>query len=688
MAVYIPKHPLEIPPPSEKDWPKDDEEDFFLQDPDRKRDVLPQPFRMMNKLVMLVFENAMAIIEKREMLQEAQNLKVQPTKCFPTAEFQVTGKASCLAVSGKYIFVGLSVGLAAFEMSDCKEVCAWDAVKTEICAIHASDLGNERHILLAVDEMGLVWLFCFHKESFLLVKILNEVEDISKQSTCVEAVVSPGGDYTGVLLQDSTKAWLEIYRLPKDSWLKEMEKSPGAAAGLACRERRSSWTSAKSLELHGDGSAEMESPVSANKANAKLSLPVLLLKVKPPKSITGSSFKSPLDALKKVDDGSMLGLGYNHLIKDSQWEQQEAVFRNTYREYLEAEGETASKEEIPRHATFHFLLPSRILQVGPEMKVQPDVPAGISVHWDGSHNLCLYLLNRPLKEKVDSDLKPDVVWPCAAPIACSAVSSCSRYLALACEDATITIWDNHLGYPLSVTAILEERVTRSIHFLRSSVTASDEMPCPGTDPACPIVQLLVLCTDSSFYLVKAPRAGKSSITLLADRPEDPDLAVSAVVPVLTYPSAALVFSWDGTVSLMNTATSQIVYCFSTPPSHVVASPWQPVFVVDSVNCCLLLRGDKQQLAGALAQSRDSHSTIFLFDFNSYPLKEAFPKESDLPLKSLQNLPWTERCNIYLRDRQQSLLGLGEQLPEYWSRLQAQAALMDKEREKVKGQKKL
>ncbi|NWI28069.1 WDR93 protein, partial [Sula dactylatra] len=460
------KHPLEIPPPSEKDWLKDDEEDFFLQDPDRKRDALSQPFRMINKLVMLVFENAMEIIERREMLREAQKLKVQPTKCFPTAEFQVTGRANCLAVSGKYIFVGLSVGLAAFKVSDCKEVCAWDAVKTEICANRALDLGDERHVLFAVDEMGLVWLFCFHKENFLLIKILNEVEDISKRNTCVEVVLSPGGDYAGVLLQGkcrnivyNTKSWLEIYRLPKDSWLKEMEKSPGAAAGLACRERRAQHSSQADIFLL------QESPVSANRADAKLSLPVLLLKVKPPKPITGSSFKSPLDALKKVDDGSMLGLGYNHLIKDSQWQQQEAIFCSTFREYLEAEGERESKEEILRHATFHFLLPSWILQVGPEMKVQPDVPAGISVHWDGSHNLCFYLLNHPLKEKVDSDLKPDVVWPCAAPIACSAVSSCSRYLALACEDATITIWDKNLGYPLSVTAILEERLIRSIHFL-------------------------------------------------------------------------------------------------------------------------------------------------------------------------------------------------------------------------------
>ncbi|NWH69761.1 WDR93 protein, partial [Piaya cayana] len=453
--VYIRELALKIPPPSEKDWLREDEENFFLQDPDRKWDALPQPFRMVNKLVMLVFENAMEIIERREMLQEAEKLKVQPTTCFPTAEFQVTGRANCLAVSGKYIFVGLSVGLAAFNVSDCKEVGAWDEVKTEICAIHASDLGNELHVLLAVDEMGLVWLFCFHKESFLLIKILNEVEDISKQSTCVEVVLSQGGDYAGVLLQGNTKTWLEIYQLPKDSWLKEMEKSLRASTRLACRERSSSWTSADIFLLQE----------SVNKADAKLSLPVLLLKVKPPKPITGSSFKSPLDALKKVDDGTVLGLGFNHLIKDSQWEQQEVIFCSTYWDYLEAEGERQSKEEIPRHATFHFLLPSPILQVGPGMKVQPDVPAGIGVHWDGSHNLCFYLLNCLLKEKVDSDPKPDVVWPCAAPIVCSAVSSCSRYLALACEDATITIWNKHVGYPLSVTAILEERVIRSIHFL-------------------------------------------------------------------------------------------------------------------------------------------------------------------------------------------------------------------------------
>ncbi|NXC45089.1 WDR93 protein, partial [Penelope pileata] len=458
------RNPLEIPPPSERDWPREDEEEnFFLQDPEWARDALPQPYRMAGKLVMLVFDNAMEIIERREAFREAQKQKVRPIKCFPTAEFQVTGTANCLAVSGKYIFVGLPVGLAAFRMLDCKQVGAWDAVNTEVCAICSSDLGNERHILLAVDEMGLAWLFCFHKESFLLVKILNEVEDISKRSTCVEVVLSPGGDYAGVLLQGNSEIWLEVYRLPKDSWLKETEKSPGAAAGPASKERRSSWTSV--VQISSTQLCAIFSNTLLPTVDVKLSLPLLLLKVKPPKPVTGTIFKNPLDALKKGNDGSMLGLGYNHLIKDSQWEQHEAIFRSTYREYLEVEGENESKDEVPRRATFHFLLPSWVLQMTPEIKVQPDVPAGISVHWDGNYNLCFYLFNRPLKEKVDADLKPDVVWPCAAPIACSAVSSCSRYLAVACEDATITIWDKHLGYPLSVTAILEERLIRSINFL-------------------------------------------------------------------------------------------------------------------------------------------------------------------------------------------------------------------------------
>ncbi|XP_075753209.1 WD repeat-containing protein 93 isoform X3 [Pelodiscus sinensis] len=675
MSGYIRKNPLEIPPPSEKDWiKKDEEENFFLQDPDQTFDSLPQPFRMINKLVTLVFEQAWEIIEKREALQEAQTLKVQPTSYLPTAEFQVMGRANCLAASGQHVFVGLSTGLAVFNMPTCKQVCVWESAKLEICAIRASNLGNETHLLITVDEMGLARLFYFHKDSLLLIKVLNEAEEISKRNTCVVAELSHGSHYAGVLLQGNTEAWLEIYRLPKDSWLKETDHAQAVAAASSLRERRFSQTSMKSLELSGEGSAEMESPMSTNRVESKLSLPVLLLKIKSPKPLTGSTFKSPLEALMKIDDGSVIGLGQNHMIKDYQWEQQDAIFRSTFQMHLEKESEPDSKEEKPSHAVFHFLLPDRILQLGPEIKAQPDVPIGISVHWKGSHNLCLYLLTRPPKEKTDAELKPDIVWPCAAPIICSAVSSCSSYLTLACEDGTITVWDKCQGFPLSVTALPEGCLSRAIHFLQTPTAPSDQLPSPK-------VQLLVLCTDGSLHLVTVSKLRESRIVLLADRPEDPDQTISAVAPIPALPGAVLVFSWDGTVCLTDTATPQTVCQFITPPSHTVASPWQPVFTLDTNSQCLLLRGDEQQQAGLPPQTKYNQSSIFLFYFNSYQSLEVFPAVPEPPPDSLQYLPWEERCDIFLHERLQRLPRVSQQIPECWSQLRKHAVALQRESRK-------
>uniref|UniRef100_A0A8C3RIP0 WD repeat domain 93 n=1 Tax=Chelydra serpentina TaxID=8475 RepID=A0A8C3RIP0_CHESE len=531
MPVYIRKHPLEIPPPSEKDWiKKDEEENFFLQDPDQIFDSLPQPFRMINKLVKLVFEQAWEIIEKKEALREAQTLKVQPTLYLPTAEFQVMGRANCLAASGQHVFVGLSTGLAVFNTPNCKRVCAWESAKLEICAIHASNLGNETHLLVTVDEMGRCPMsFLKSHMGKTLRAILLPERPFLLLSNCSMQFPNAG----------STEAWLEIYRLPKDSWLKETDHAQAAAAVSSFRERRFIET--------------------------KMSLPVLLLKVRSPKPLTGSTFKSPLEALMKIDDGSVIGLGQNHVIKDYQWEQQDAIFRSTFQKHLERESEPDSKEEKPRRLSCPLSSPFSDLPL-------PDVPTGISVHWNGSHNLY-------------AELKPDTVWPCAAPITCSAVTSCSSYMALACEDGTITVWDRCLGFPLAVTALPEGCLSRTIHFLQTSRSPRDQLPRPK-------VQLLVLCTDGSLHLVtiSGPRESRTVS-------EDPDQTISAVAPIPALPGAVLVFSWDGTVCLTDIATPQPVCHFITPPSHTVASPWQPVFTVDTTNQRLLLRGRESDTEG-------------------------------------------------------------------------------------------
>lgn len=54
---------------------------------------------------------------------------------------------------------------------------------------------------------------------------------------------------------------------------------------------------------------------------------------------TGSQFKSPLEVFAKIEGSYGLGSGQNHIIKDSQWEQQTTIFKATYRKYLDGEWE-------------------------------------------------------------------------------------------------------------------------------------------------------------------------------------------------------------------------------------------------------------------------------------------------------------------------------------------------------------
>ncbi|KAL8197597.1 UNVERIFIED_CONTAM: hypothetical protein K2H54_033924, partial [Gekko kuhli] len=90
MPFYLRKLPLEIPPPTEKEWiKKDEEEAFFLKDPDQIIDYLPQPFQVVNKLVTVLFERAWEIIEGREQCHVMKKQHPPPTRHWPSAEFQV-----------------------------------------------------------------------------------------------------------------------------------------------------------------------------------------------------------------------------------------------------------------------------------------------------------------------------------------------------------------------------------------------------------------------------------------------------------------------------------------------------------------------------------------------------------------------------------------------------------------------
>ncbi|XP_045052480.2 WD repeat-containing protein 93 isoform X4 [Desmodus rotundus] len=619
---------LEVPPPTEKDWSKDDERDYVFKDPDQQRHSLPQPYRMINKLVDLLFDRSWEIIEERDRLQEAELSRIQPTVYPPVFQSKLSNIPNCMAISQDYVFIGGARGFSIYNLYNAKRMYMWDKLKVGVTSIWAADLGND--ILIApVDETGVIRLFYLYKDSLFFIKTVNEVDDTNKQTPCVKMEISHGGDFAAFLLQGAGDTWLDVYRLPKESWLKEVEH-PQVIVNPKKKFRQPQLDI--SICLKGD---------------VKLSLPVHIMKIKPPKPITGTTFKSPLEVFAKVEGCLGLGSGQNHFIKDSQWEQQAAAFHAMYRQFLDG----GSEEELVSMATFHFLLPSCVIMMPAELKGPTGVPCVLGVHWTGHHNFFLYSLNRTLRDKVE----PESVWPCAAPIALSQLSGCGSYLVLACEDGVLTLWDMAKGFPLGVVALPKGCFCQSIHFLKYFLAHRGRNVYPE-GLVTSHVTCAVLCTDTSLHLVAASGVQEPTIRTLVERPmKHPDEAICAVAPVPPLPGMVLVFSRNGSMHLLDVAGPQVVCAFAPPsPFHLVA-PWKPVFVVSVHHPYFLLRGDHPNRTEATDEAKDIPKSVFYFHFTAYPLLEDIARNSSIPQADLpdtvalpQVLPLEERCENFLQ----------------------------------------
>ncbi|XP_072474384.1 WD repeat-containing protein 93 isoform X3 [Notamacropus eugenii] len=415
------------------------------------------------------------------------------------------------------------------------------------------------------------------------------------------------------------------------------------------------------------------------------------MKLKPPKAVTGTSFKSPLEVFQKIEDLYGLGSGQNHMIKDSQLEHQAAIFESLFKKYLHVE----CPEENPSVAMFHFLLPGHILMLPPETKVPSGAACALGIHWPGNHNFFLYSLIRPPRDKekekekekererIDPDQKPDGVWPTAAPITNSATSPCTSYLLLACDDGVITLWDRAHGFLLAVVSLPEGCLCKSLHFMINSGNPK-EHPFPQAVAASK-VQVLVLCTDGSLHLIKSERSKEPSISVIVERPvKHPNETICAVAPISSLPSMVLLFTWDGSVYIMDVNKSQIICELGPPPTYRLGNPWQPVFALSPEGQHVLIRGDKHDNTKYL---RDN-CLIFVFKFDSYQLiKTSLSEdESSHPGPSETNnftkqLPLNKRCEIFLQNRLKSSDSTQDYGPDYLFQQRKNSLLLEKESHK-------
>ncbi|XP_040270084.1 WD repeat-containing protein 93 [Bufo bufo] len=646
MPVYIRKGPLEIPQGSEKDWANEEqEEEFFLRDPEQSQDCLPQPYRMIAKVVELLIDQAIQEISIRQETREAEKLKAKLNVLQPTAEIHVSKRVTCMAVGGSYLFAGLSEGLAVYSLTDRDWICGWEANKVEVCALTVCQVQDQVYFLSTVDDMGIARLFYFCDENLSFLKAFNEPEDLSKRTNCLAFQLSQGGDYAGILLEGLGDICLEVYKLPKDIWIKELEPSQAA---VPSQNATPSDTPPATLPVMTD---------------PKITPPALLMKIRPPKPLSGSVFRSVQEAVQKNEDSGVFGTGQNHLISSHQWDQQDSIFLGMFEKYLSLDLPSTQDGRMSRNTMFHFLHQNKLMASDSEV-MNADLPTAIILHWDACQNLLMYLLGKQTKDKSDGDIKPDVVWPCAAPITFSAISSCSSYLTFGLEDGTLTVWDvKHSGFPLGVVVLPEGKSIGSLYFL-------EHITSNGDPPAVPRAKVVVWCTDKSLYLVTAAGGKESILVLLHDSAGSPDDLISAVVPVSSLPNGVLLFYRSAMVKLWDVAERQPVCQFGLPLPYTVAFPWQPVYVLDAMNHCLFLKANEKRVSGEILTHENATCSLFAFSLEGL---ESMIKGQQPAVLHSQSVHWEERCKSLFQMRLETFSERRKKIAESWTLLRKQAS---------------
>ncbi|KAK1158018.1 WD repeat-containing protein 93-like isoform X1 [Acipenser oxyrinchus oxyrinchus] len=668
MRVYMRKSLLQIPSPSEEACSVDEEE-AFLKDPEQIQDELPQPFRMVSKLINTLIDDAWSTIQNRAQIKLAQQLKKQSPVLESTGQIQISGKTNCLASSddGEYVFAGVSKGLCVFSALTNLAVSAWEEEDVEVTSLCVTCLGGQVYLIATVDDMGIARLLVYFSNFITLIKVINEPEDVSRRNLCTKFELSRGGDFAGVMLEGNGESWLEVYRFPKDSWLRELELAQTTSQKQQTADSQ-------------DGVLTETVPHISSVGDLKLSPSVIIMKIKPPKSISGTSLKSPFEVLQKTEDGNVIGSGQNHMISSLQWEEQEIIFQSVYKKYLDTI-ESKKTEDKPCEGTFNFLLPGGFLPMFGEMKGSAGVPIAISLWWSGNHDLLKYLLVRPTKDKNDKtevEPKPDVVWPNARPILCSAVSRCTKYIALGLTEGLLTVWDAYLGLPLSVLSIPGDSDIRHVQFMEPHTVNKDNVTC-STFQVNPKTQVLVSCKDGASHAVVSVRGRDTTVTLKGES-EDQSSLPSAIQSIPFQPNLVLFMSRKGTIALMDSTDGTLICNFGLPAPHALATPWDPVFLLDPERQSLFIRGDKKLSPDELLEGKVAASSLFIFNFNQFSFMESY-RDTQTRIQAAKHPgTWEERCELYLQDRLQSLGDRNKAMAKCWDQLQQHAALVRQRQE--------
>ncbi|XP_036952655.1 WD repeat-containing protein 93 isoform X2 [Acanthopagrus latus] len=551
----------------------------------------------------------------------------------PSSATQLPEGTNCLTCSedGRYLSLGHCEGLSVWCASSLICVAEWLQDRVEITSIQMTRMAETAYLLCTVDDMGVARVFAYHCEDIQLLHVINIMENINERSICLTFEVFEGGVYGAASISCNGALWLEVYHFPIEAWRKELEV-------------------VLSQKQHSNSSGDVY---------MKWSPVAMVIKIKPLQISAGAAVDGPFEVLQTMDFLT------HCLVLDVNTSCSPQAFNTDI-------GETKETNESPRRCTHHFLLPCGPNPGGSKAKSQPGLPIAVCVWWSGSHNLLQYLLQKPQKNKPDVEPMPDVLWPNAKEILCSAVSRCTRYIAAGLQDGLVFVWDRKSASPLSVVpASVTGSPFTKMQFVDDWPVSADDSQTFTTAE----VQLLVWCKGGAIHAVTTGRGTRSCTVQVTERPKHSGdlLTVTASVPFLQ--SLSLVVQRNGNMFLQDVVNKTTVCLLLPPTSHLVAAPCSPVYALNTKLQSLLIKAGEQDPSCRSSSQGGGQSQLFIFHFGESDIMKQYivpPPVAPQQQEVLSCVTLEESCDLYLQQRARSVDERNKAISQTWKQLQETA----------------
>ncbi|KAK3097698.1 hypothetical protein FSP39_012246 [Pinctada imbricata] len=544
MPVYIRKN-VNFTPPSIDKIPMEDEDDY-ITDPDQLKDKLPQPYRMIDKVLTQFLDDVWEIIEKRENKRLEESRKIRP----PQYE----------------------------------------------CAVQMKEGGTK-----------------------LLVSKLEASVD---------------GDYIGAVMEnpETQDVWLEIHKLPRDAWLNEIDAVLTQIKKEA--EKREQKSEPPKISSYEESETERKVP--------KFTAVSLVLKLKPPPSITGNQSSSIHSACSKIDSGEVIGSGVNHILTPSHLERRKDVFNHLHDNLIDYLPKTEAVMEPIPVVNFHFMNAGRLIPIGLEQPSQTD----------------------------PENIKPDMVWP---------YTSIERGVVNVGEEGqTLIVWMKFLD-PSICPQIFE-----------------DYQPYQTKTSA----HLMVVCDDGSTFVmvsgpgkillspINVPTALDQNVRQGAWKEGDKENATHCFVKIETdsemfskievipgVPDLMVTMLRSGCVQIRDIIAGKILCETVLPRMFELSTPWEPVAAVGGMGQMLYVRGipktsedEDNEVAPGAGEESDGSGSLFVYQLRSFPTLDSYVNKHRDPVPYMVHTTLEKRVDALLKERiaQQGLRKT--RMQERWSNL--------------------